>query len=85
MDAERLPSELLELGDVVRHVVDDAKLRVFARRELPGASAEERRALAEFLELPDPELVEYLLGQGDPPSDPALARLAQRIRATPFL
>jgi succinate dehydrogenase flavin-adding protein (antitoxin of CptAB toxin-antitoxin module) len=56
----------------------DVLLERFARRELPAASAEERRTLARFLELPDPELVDYLLGQAIPP-EPELARLVLRI------
>jgi antitoxin CptB len=60
----------------------DIVLERFARRELPGASAQARRTLAEFLELPDPVLAEYLLGQGVPP-ERELASLAERIRAVP--
>jgi antitoxin CptB len=41
----------------------DVLLERFARRELPGASAGQRQTLARFLELPDPVLVDYLLGQ----------------------
>jgi len=47
---------------------------------LPGASAEERRALAELLALPDPLLVAYLLG-GEVPPEPRLARVVARISA----
>jgi succinate dehydrogenase flavin-adding protein (antitoxin of CptAB toxin-antitoxin module) len=56
----------------------DVLLERFARRELPGASAEQRHTLARFLELPDPVLVDYLLGQAIPP-DPELAGLVHRI------
>ena len=56
----------------------DVLLERFARRELPGASAEQRHTLARFLELPDPVLVDYLLGQAIPP-DPELAGLVRRI------
>jgi antitoxin CptB len=56
----------------------DVLLERFARRELPGSTSEQRQTLARFLELPDPELVDYLLGQAIPP-DPELARLVQRI------
>jgi antitoxin CptB len=45
----------------------DVLLERFARRELPGASAGQRQTLARFLELPDPVLVDYLLGQAIPP------------------
>jgi antitoxin CptB len=56
----------------------DVLLERFARRELPNASAGERRTLTRFLELPDPVLVDYLLGQAIPP-DPELADLVLRI------
>lgn len=56
----------------------DVLLERFARCELPGSTSEQRDTLARFLELPDPLLVDYLLGQAIPP-DPQLARLVQRI------
>ena len=56
----------------------DVLLERFARRELPGASTEQRQTLTRLLELPDPELVDYLLGQAIPP-DPELAGLVSRI------
>jgi succinate dehydrogenase flavin-adding protein (antitoxin of CptAB toxin-antitoxin module) len=56
----------------------DVLLERFARRELPGASAEQRHTFTRFLELPDPVLVDYLLGQAIPP-DPELAGLIARI------
>jgi len=56
----------------------DVLLERFARRELPGASSEQRQTLTRLLELPDPELVDYLLGQAIPP-DPELAGLVNRI------
>jgi succinate dehydrogenase flavin-adding protein (antitoxin of CptAB toxin-antitoxin module) len=56
----------------------DVLLERFARRELPRASAEQRQTLTRLLELPDPVLVDYLLGQAIPP-DPELASLVSRI------
>jgi antitoxin CptB len=56
----------------------DVLLERFARRELPGASAEQRHTFTRFLELPDPVLVDFLLGQAIPP-DPELAGLVARI------
>ena len=56
----------------------DVILERFARRELPGASAQQRHTITRMLELPDPELVDYLLGQAIPP-DPELATLVRRI------
>ena len=58
----------------------DVLLERFARRELPSASPQQRQVLERFLELPDPMLVDYLLGQAIPP-DPELADLVQRIAA----
>ena len=65
----------------------DVVLERFAKGVLPTASPEERRTLARFLELPDPMLVDYLLGQVIP-EDAELARLIPKIiasvpRATP--
>ncbi len=56
----------------------DVLLERFARRELPGASPEQRHTLTRLLELPDPVLVDYLLGQAIPP-DAELAGLVHRI------
>jgi antitoxin CptB len=56
----------------------DVLLERFARRELPGASTEQLQTLTRLLELPDPELVDYLLGQAIP-LDPELAGLVNRI------
>jgi succinate dehydrogenase flavin-adding protein (antitoxin of CptAB toxin-antitoxin module) len=60
----------------------DVLLERYARRELPDASPRQRQALERFLELPDPMLVDYLLGQAIPP-DPELAELVRRIAAPP--
>jgi antitoxin CptB len=56
----------------------DVLLERFARRELPGATPEQRHTLTRLLELPDPVLVDYLLGQAIPP-DTELASLIHRI------
>ena len=56
----------------------DVLLERFARHELPRASAGQRQTLARFLELPDPVLVDYLLGQAIPP-DRELADLVAQI------
>jgi succinate dehydrogenase flavin-adding protein (antitoxin of CptAB toxin-antitoxin module) len=58
----------------------DIILDRFARAELPGASAEQRRTFARFLELPDPLLADYLLGYAIPPESD-LAELARRLAA----
>jgi antitoxin CptB len=49
--------------------------------EVP-VSAAERGAFERLLELPDPELADYLLGHKLPP-DPALAGLVRRISSCP--
>jgi antitoxin CptB len=56
----------------------DVLLERFARGVLPTASAEQRTTFARFLELPDPVLVDYLLGQAVPP-EPELADLVRHI------
>jgi antitoxin CptB len=56
----------------------DVLLERFARRELPQASPGQRHTLARFLELPDPVLVDYLLGQAIP-ADRELANLVAQI------
>jgi len=58
----------------------DVLLERFARGELPRASMEQRRLFTRFLELPDPVLMDYLLGQVIAP-EPELAELARRITA----
>ena len=57
----------------------DLVLERFARGTLPGASAAERGLLAELLELPDPLLAQYLLGDAAP-AGARLAALVTRIR-----
>ena len=56
----------------------DILLERFARSELPRWTTSQRTLFGRFLELPDPLLVDYLLGQGTPP-DPELAELVGRI------
>ena len=60
----------------------DVLLERYARRELPNASLRQRQVLERFLELPDPMLVDYLLGQTIPP-DAELAELVRHIAAPP--
>ena len=57
----------------------DLVLERFARATLPKASAAERGVLAELLELPDPVLAQYLLGDAAP-GGAQLATLVTRIR-----
>jgi len=61
----------------------DLILEAWLRRGFPRASQDERRLFAQFLELPDPQLARYLLGNEIPP-DPAIAALvAQLANARP--
>jgi antitoxin CptB len=59
----------------------DVLLDRFARGMLPAATSEQREVFARFLELPDPVLVDYLLGQSIP-DEPELADLLGRIKST---
>jgi succinate dehydrogenase flavin-adding protein (antitoxin of CptAB toxin-antitoxin module) len=43
-----------------------------------GAASDEQAAFVEFLELPDPDLVRYLLS-GDVPNDPRFAGLCRAL------
>lgn len=45
----------------------------------PGATRDELAVFAEFLELPDPDLVRYLIA-GDVPDDPRYAALCRALR-----
>ncbi|MBV8144751.1 MAG: succinate dehydrogenase assembly factor 2 [Gammaproteobacteria bacterium] len=58
----------------------DVLLERFAQRALPAASLAECRVYAELLELPDPLLLGYLLGD-DTPAEPRLARALGTMRA----
>jgi antitoxin CptB len=62
----------------------DVLLERFAREHLATAGRGEREIFARFLELPDPVLVDYLLG-GATPAEPEFARLGHCITATPAL
>jgi len=57
----------------------DILLECYARAALAGAAPAERAAFAALLDLPDPLLAGYLLGD-DRPGDEDLARLVGRIR-----
>ena len=58
----------------------DLILRGWLERRYPCASSDERILFAQFLELPDPEIAAYLLGQARP-QDPALAALVAQLAA----
>ena len=56
----------------------DILLVRYVRERLSAASSAERDAFAEFLELPDPDLVRYLLA-GDVPNDPRHAAVCRAV------
>ena len=59
----------------------DVLLERFAKERLPTASPEERRMFERLLQLPDPVLVDYLLGQVIP-ADAELAQLLECVAAS---
>jgi antitoxin CptB len=56
----------------------DVLLLRYLRERHPRAASEERAAFAEFLELPDPDLVRYLIA-GDVPNDLRFAGLCRSV------
>jgi len=56
----------------------DFLLLRYLRERHVGADSAERQAFVEFLELPDPDLVRYLIA-GDVPDDPRLAALCRAL------
>ena len=56
----------------------DILLERFAREQYESAPAEQKRAFARLLELPDPDLADYFFGHATP-DEPELARLTQLI------
>ena len=56
----------------------DVVLERFVRAELPAMTEEQRHYFAEFLDLPDPVMLGYLLGH-ETPASPELARVAKLI------
>ena len=56
----------------------DVLLERFARDGYEQSTMEQKQAFARLLELPDPELTDYLFGYATP-EEPELARLTQLI------
>jgi len=56
----------------------DFLLLRYLRDRHSHSTSDERAAFAEFLELPDPDLVRYLIA-GDVPDDPQLAALCRAV------
>jgi antitoxin CptB len=56
----------------------DILLERFARERYAAAPAEQKRAFARLLELPDPDLADYLFGHATP-EEPELACLTRLI------
>jgi antitoxin CptB len=61
----------------------DIILERYMRAAHGQASPAERRAFAALLELPDPQLADYVFGH-DVPADPNLAQLVRRIGCGAF-
>jgi antitoxin CptB len=59
----------------------DLMLLRYLREQYPGACADEHGVFEEFLELPDPDLVRYLIA-GDIPDDPRYAALCRTLLRT---
>ena len=59
----------------------DVLLERYVGSQLCNASREERQTLTRLLDLPDPELADYLFGH-TPATEPHLARLVAAIRDT---
>ncbi len=58
----------------------DVLLTGYLRTHWPVADEAERACFAQFLDLPDPEIVAYLVAGEDPGTDPVLQRLVVRLR-----
>jgi antitoxin CptB len=58
----------------------DFLLERYVRHQYPSASPAEQGAFAQILDLPDPDLSDYLLGHATP-AQPELADLVRRITA----
>jgi antitoxin CptB len=56
----------------------DVLLERFLDARYPAAGDADRDSFRQLLELPDPDLAAYLL-TGEPPTDPALARVVAQI------
>ena len=59
----------------------DGVLESFAQRALATLDARDLALFERILDLPDPELIAYLLGRSVP-ADPDIARLVERIRSS---
>jgi antitoxin CptB len=60
----------------------DVMLQRWLRHRYVSASEHERAEFDEFLDLPDPELLGYLV-RGEIPTDPVQARIVREICAAP--
>jgi succinate dehydrogenase flavin-adding protein (antitoxin of CptAB toxin-antitoxin module) len=56
----------------------DVLLSRYAQERYAGASASHRAAFEALLQLPDPQIADYLLGSATPP-DPTLAELVRAV------
>jgi succinate dehydrogenase flavin-adding protein (antitoxin of CptAB toxin-antitoxin module) len=60
----------------------DILLTNYLDNDFAQATEEQKQAFRELLALPDPELIDYLLG-GQSPQDRALANVVSQIRGRP--
>ncbi len=60
----------------------DILLTNYLDNDYPQAKEQQKQAFCELLALPDPELIDYLLG-GQLPADAALANVVSQIRDRP--
>ena len=59
----------------------DVLLSAYLENHYPGSDESSKTAFCRLLELPDPDLIGYLLS-GENPADPELANVIDRIRGS---
>ena len=59
----------------------DVLLVAYFEKDYPASNEWQKAAFRQILELPDPDLIGYLLS-GENPSDPELANVVERIRGS---
>jgi len=59
----------------------DVLLSRYLENDYPGSDESQKSAFRQVLELPDPDLIGYLLS-GENPADPELANVVDRIRGS---
>lgn len=51
----------------------DLLLQCFVERHYDQLSTDEKKVFAELLDLPDPDIMDWIMGRGDPPPDSFLS------------